>query len=286
MDNISSYLLATALMIIMLGMGLSLVKQDFKNIILFPKAILLGLANQIVMLPIIGFLIVNIFDLEPEIAIGFMILAACPGGATSNLISFMAKADLALSVSLTAISSLITVITIPLIANFSILRFTGENKVVNLSIIETIAQIFVIVVIPVLTGMIIKHYKPKFASKMDKTVRIASTVIFALVIIGLIIKERNNIIPYSLKAGLPAILLNLLTILLGYFSAKLFSLKNKQALTIAIESGIQNGALAITIAVLILNNSKIAIPSAVYSLVMFTSGIIIILFSKKSQTNN
>ncbi len=286
MDNISSYLLAVALMIIMLGMGLSLVKQDFKNVILFPKAILLGLANQIVMLPIIGFLIVNIFDLEPEIAIGFMILAACPGGATSNLISFMAKADLALSVSLTAISSLITVITIPLIANFSILHFTGKNKIVNLSIIETIAQIFVIVVIPVLIGMIIKHYKPKFALKMDKTVRIASTIIFALVIIGLVVKERNNIIPYSLKAGLPAILLNVLTILFGYFSAKIFSLKKKQALTIAIESGIQNGALAITIAVLILNNSKIAIPSAVYSLVMLTSGMIIILFSKKTQTNN
>ncbi|RKN11753.1 bile acid:sodium symporter family protein, partial [Aquimarina sp. BL5] len=145
MDNISTIILAASLFIIMLGMGLSLVIDDFKRILIYPKAILVGLANQLIILPLVGFLLASVLSLEPEIAIGIMILAACPGGATSNLISHLAKGDIALSVTLTAFSSLITIITIPFIVNFSLLYFLSEDQTIQLNVIATIIQILVII---------------------------------------------------------------------------------------------------------------------------------------------
>ena len=264
-------------------MGLTLVVNDFKNIFKFPKAICIGLINQLILLPIIGFLIVTFFDLPPEIAIGIMILAACPGGATSNLISFMAKADLALSVSLTAVSSIITVFTIPFIVGFSLEYFADENAVISLNILETIAQIFIIIVIPVLLGMIIRNFKPKFAERMNNPVKKASAIIFSLVVIGLILKERENLSTYIQQAGLATLTLNLLSVFLGYYSAKLFSLRREQAFSIAIESGIQNGTLAITISVIILENTQYGIPAAVYSIFMFVTGAIIVFLSRRTK---
>ncbi|MGK0252023.1 MAG: BASS family bile acid:Na+ symporter, partial [Gammaproteobacteria bacterium] len=180
MDQVSSLVLAAALIIIMLGMGLSLVIDDFRNITKNPKAVFVGLINQLILLPLIGFGIVTLFPMEPEIAIGVIILAACPGGPTSNLISFMAKADLALSVSLTALSSLITILTIPFMVNFALTHFIDEGQVIKLDIVQTIAQIFVIVVIPIFIGMLIRKYKPAFAGRMGRPVRIASGVILAV----------------------------------------------------------------------------------------------------------
>ncbi len=148
MDQISAIILAGALIIIMLGMGLSLVLEDFKRIIVYPKAIFVGLTNQLIILPILGFAIASVFPTRPEIAIGIMILAACPGGPTSNLIAHLAKGDTALSVTLTALSSFITILTIPFIVNFALVRFSGEGQIVKLNVLETIIQIFIIIVIP------------------------------------------------------------------------------------------------------------------------------------------
>lgn len=279
MDDISTLILGISLMIIMLGMGLSLVVSDFKNIFRFPKAILIGLTNQLILLPLIGFAVVLLFPMQPEIAIGVMILASCPGGATSNLISFMAKADLALSVSLTAFSSLITVFTIPFITNFALDYFSTGGKIIELNVLETITQIFSIVVIPIVLGMLIRYFRPNFANKMGKPVRIASGAILALIIIGIVIKEKANIGNYMQQAGLATLILNVSSMVVGYFSAKIFKLKQSQALSIAIESGIQNGTLAITIAVVILGNTTFAIAPSVYSLFMFLTGGIVIFFS-------
>ncbi len=281
MDNISTIVLAGALIIIMFGMGMSLELKDFKRIILYPKAVFVGLTNQLVLLPLIGFGITLLFPMEPEIAIGVMILAACPGGPTSNLITHLAKGDLALSVSLTAISSLITIFTIPFIVSFALNYFELNGQEVNLSILETIAQIFIIVVIPILLGMSLRRFNKDFSLKMAKPVRIASAIVLAIIILGIIVKERTNMEAYFRQAGAATFILNALTMLIGFYSARLFKLKTPQAISISIESGIQNGTLAITVAVVLLGNTAFAIAPAVYSILMFLSGGVAIYLGSK-----
>ncbi|MEL6810937.1 MAG: bile acid:sodium symporter family protein [Bacteroidota bacterium] len=285
MDNLSTIILAGSLIVIMLGMGLSLVTADFKRIISFPKAIFVGLTNQLVLLPLIGFGIATLLNLPPEIAIGIMILAACPGGPTSNLISHLAKGDLALSVTLTALSSLITILTIPFLVNFALAHFTQQEKIIELNVLETIAQICIVVVIPVVIGMLIRRFRPGFADRMAKPVRIGSGLVLALIIIGIVIKEKDNFVSYFQQAGLAAFLLNALTMLLGYYSAKLFAVGKAQATAISIESGIQNGTLAITIAVVLLNNAGFAIAPAVYSLLMFLTGGLVIFLNNRNRSS-
>ena len=287
MDRISTIILASSLIIIMLGMGLSLVIDDFKRIIVYPKAIFVGLTNQLIILPLIGFAIASAFPLKPEIAIGAMILAACPGGPTSNLIAHLAKGDTALSVTLTALSSFITLLTIPFIINFALIHFLEEGQMIRLNILETIIQIFAIIIIPISIGMIIRRFKEGFALKMAKPVRTASGFVLALVIIGIVVKERENFVSYFQQAGIVALLLNVATMAVGYYSSRLFKIIDKRALSISIESGIQNGTLAITIAVVLLGTTSYAITPAVYSLIMFfTGGVIIYIGNKRSAARN
>jgi BASS family bile acid:Na+ symporter len=281
MDQLSTLILASSLIIIMLGMGLSLTLADFKRVLLYPRAIFIGLFNQLILLPIIGFGIATLFNLPPEIAVGIMILAACPGGPTSNLISHLAKADLALSVTLTALSSLITIVTIPFIVTFALNHFMEQGQQIALNIPGTILQIFVIVVIPIVIGMFIRHYSPRFAQRMGKPVRIASGLVLLLIIVGLVLKEKDNFASYFKQAGLATFILNALTMLIGFYSARLFKIGKEQASSISIESGIQNGTLAISIAVVLLNNSAFAIAPAVYSLLMFFTGGLVIYLGHK-----
>jgi BASS family bile acid:Na+ symporter len=285
MDNVSAIVLASALAIIMLGMGLSLVADDFKRIVVYPKAILVGLTNQIILLPLIGFLIAIAFPIKPEISIGIMILAACPGGPTSNLIAHLAKGDTALSVTLTSLSSFITILTIPFIINFALKYFAEEGTIIRLNVPETILRIFLIIVVPVTIGMIIRKYKEGFAIKMGKPVRTASGIVLGLIIIGIVLKEKANFVSYFQQAGIVALLLNVSTMVVGYYSARLFRIVDKRALSISIESGIQNGTLAITIAVVLLHSTTYAIAPAVYSLIMFgTGGIFIYLGLRRAKS--
>ena len=285
MDNVSAIILASALAIIMLGMGLSLVADDFKRILVYPKAILVGLTNQIILLPLIGFLLAIAFPIKPEISIGIMILAACPGGPTSNLIAHLAKGDTALSVTLTSLSSFITILTIPFIINFALKYFAEEGTIVRLNVPETILRIFLIIVVPVTIGMIIRKYKEGFAIRMGKPVRTASGIVLGLIIIGIVLKEKANFVSYFQQAGIVALLLNVSTMVIGYYSARLFRIVDKRALSISIESGIQNGTLAITIAVVLLHSTTYAIAPAVYSLIMFgTGGIFIYLGLRRAKS--
>ena len=283
MDKASTIVLASSLIIIMLGMGLSLVIDDFKRIIVYPKAILVGLVNQIIMLPLIGFGIAVAFPLAPEIAIGIMILAACPGGPTSNLIAHLAKGDTALSVTLTALSSFITILTIPFIINFALEHFLEKGEMIRLDVMDSIKNIFVIIIIPIIIGMLIRKYAPGFSKKMEKPVRIASAIVLALVIIGIVVKEKENFVSYFQQAGIVALLLNVVTMVVGYFSARLFRITDKRAISISIESGIQNGTLAITIAVVLLGSTEFAIAPAIYSLLMFFTGGIVIYYGNKRE---
>jgi len=285
MDKASTIVLASSLIIIMLGMGLSLVADDFKRIIVYPKAILVGLVNQLILLPLIGFGIAIVFPLAPEIAIGIMILAACPGGPTSNLIAHLAKGDTALSVTLTALSSFITILTIPFIVNFALEHFLDQGQMIRLDVIDSIKNIFVVIIIPIIIGMLIRRYREGFAMKMERPVRIASAIVLALVIIGIVIKEKENFVSYFQQAGIVALMLNLSTMTVGYFSAKLFKIKDKRALSISIESGIQNGTLAITVAVVLLGSTEFAIAPAIYSLIMFfTGGVVIYLGLRRDKS--
>jgi bile acid:Na+ symporter, BASS family len=270
---ITSFLLPAALFVIMLGMGLSLEPADFKRVLRYPKAVLLALVNQILLLPLIGFGLAYAFGLRAELAVGLMLIAACPGGPTSNLISHLAKGDTALSISLTAISSLITIFTIPFIVNFSLLHFMNQGQYISLDVPTTILQIVGITLVPVSIGMFLRQRKGGFAAKMERPVKLASVVFFFLIIAGAVLKERALLLDYLQLVGLSTASLNVLTMAVGYFSSRLFRLNRAQSITISIESGIQNGTLGIIIATTFLHNSSMSIPPAIYSLLMFVSGL-------------
>ncbi len=277
MDSTGAIVLIGALFIIMFGMGLTLSPADFARVVKYPKAIILGLVNQLILLPLIGFSLAYFMHLEPSLAVGLMILAACPGGATSNLITHLAKGDTALSVSLTAIASILTIFTIPIIISFSLNYFMASDQSVQLDVAKVFGQLLVIIVIPVSLGMWIRSKREAFADKMERPVKIASALVLALVIVGILIKEKANVLSYFEQAGLASLALNLATMFVGFLSAKLFKLSNAQTLTISIESGIQNGTMAIGIATIALSAASMAIPAAIYSLIMFATGFAIIL---------
>jgi BASS family bile acid:Na+ symporter len=287
-ELISKIFLPISLAIIMLGMGMTLILADFTRIIKYPKAILIGLTNQLIFLPIIGFILAIIFDLSPVMAVGLMILATCPGGPTSNLITQISKGNIALSVTLTAIASMISILTIPFILSYALKYFnTGSNVAIKLPILDTILQIMVITVIPITTGMLIRKYKENFAKRMERPMRIASTVIFILVFIA-VLAANSNIIGKAMKeVGIVTLLLNVITMGVGYLTAKLFRLNLKNAISITIESGIQNGTLAFVIATTILNNVEMGIPTGAYAIWMFiTGGILMWKLGNRTETNS
>lgn len=275
--------LPVALGIIMLGMGLALTLEDFKRVALFPRATFVGLFCQLIVLPLVAFAMLQVLSLPPELAVGVMLLSFCPGGATSNLLSNLARADVALSITLTAISSMITVFTIPYFVNLSMEYFIGEGKYVELPVLKTMLQIVVITIIPVSIGMLIRWKFPEGARRSEKPVKIASAVFITLVILGAILKEKDNIAGYFVQVGVITLLINVVILAGGYLMGKLFRLSHPQRAAVSIESGIQNGTLAIAIATssLLLNNSQMSIPAAVYSLIMFaTGGVAVYLYSR------
>jgi len=283
---LTTLFLPGALFIIMLGLGLALTINDFKRVVQYPKAIFIGLTNQMILLPLIGYSIASVLNLPPELAVGIMILAACPGGVTSNLISHLSNGDTALSVSLTAITSTISIITIPLIINFGLGHFMNDGQEIRLPVIQTVVQIMGITVIPIVTGMLIKAKKPGFALKMEKPVKIASSVFLFLIVIALIVKERENILSYFQQIGIAIALLNIGTMVIGFYIAKLGKLSLPQSITISLESGLQNATLGIVISISILLNAEMSIPSLVYGLFMFaTGGFMVWRFGSKKKVS-
>ena len=273
---LTTVFLPLALFIIMLGMGLGLTLKDFQRIWIEPKAMILGLIAQLIMLPVVGFVLASVFPLSPELAVGVMILAACPGGPTSNMITYLVRGNVALSISLTAISSLITIVTIPLVVNLSMQQFLGEAVTLRLSFLTTVIQIAVITLIPVSLGMMLHRYAPGFAARVEGWVKWLSLFFLALIIVGLLAKERANVANFFLQVGWVTLSLNIVTMALGFAIATLTRLNARSAKSITVEVGIQNGTLAIAIASgpTFLNNSTMAIPAAIYALIMFaTSGV-------------
>ncbi len=268
---LSAVFLPLALFFIMMGMGLGLKIADFKRILIEPKGVILGLIAQLIILPIVGFLLAGMFPLTPELAVGVIILAACPGGATSNVISYLVRGNVALSITLTAISSLITIVSIPVVINLGMQTFMGADTALQLPLLKTIIQIAVIILLPISLGMLINYSQPRFAAKLEKIVKWLSLSFLGLIIFGLLLKERANFLPSLLQVGGVTLSLNLMTMFLGYAIATLAKLDESSSKTITVEVGIQNGTLAITIASTLLNTPSMAIPAAIYSLLMFVT---------------
>ncbi len=268
---LTTVFLPLALFIIMMGMGLGLKISDFKRVLIEPKGVIMGLIAQLIILPIVGFVLASIFPLTPELAVGVIILAACPGGATSNVISYLVRGNVALSITLTAISSLITIVTIPVVVNLGMQTFLGADTTLELPLLKTMTQIAVIILLPISLGMFINHSQPKLAAKLEKIVKWLSLSFLGLIILGLLFKERANFLPSLLQVGGVTLSLNLMTMFLGYVVGTLAKLDESSCKTITVEVGIQNGTLAITIASTLLNTPSMAIPAGIYCLLMFVT---------------
>ena len=252
----------------MIGLGLELTPKDFTRVTKQPKAVLIALFCQLVILVSIAFIICKVLALPPLLAVGLMLLAASPGGSTANLFSYLFKGDIALNITLTAINSVIAAFTLPLIVNFAIQHFMNDGQEISLQF-SKILQVFAIIIIPVGIGMLIRHYAPHFTEKLNKPLRIFAVSFLILIIIGAITKERHQILEYLAQVGLATVLFCLCSLLIGYFVPRLLGINSAQARACAFEIGIHNSTLAMTIALTVMASSTVAMPAAVYSIFMY-----------------
>ncbi|XID74101.1 bile acid:sodium symporter family protein [Alkanindiges sp. WGS2144] len=261
-------LLPLALAVVMMGLGLELSLKDFSRVAQHPKAVVIALICQLVILTGLAFVITQILNLSPLLALGMMLLAASPGGATANLYSFLFRGDVALNITLTAINSILAVFTLPLIVNWASRYFLNSDEQLGLQF-SKVLQVFAIVILPVAIGMVVRKYAPVFARHMDKPVRVFSVVLLALIILGALLKEKANLMQYMLDVGIATSMFCILSLCVGYFVPRLFGISEAQARASAFEIGIHNGTLALTIALSLMNNMTVAIPAAIYSVIMF-----------------
>lgn len=273
-DILTKYVLPLALFLIMFGIGLSLRMADFRAVLRTPRALTVGLVAQLLLLPAIAFALAVLMYLPPEIAVGLMIIALAPGGATSNVFSYLARGDVSLSISLTAIVSLITPFTLPLATAWSMLYFVGDNTMITLPVIKTIVQLLLITVIPVALGMFVLAMWPRAAALLETGLRWLS-VAFLLVVVSLIVYRNSEYMAeFFARAGLATLVLNLLTLVLGYQLARRLRLGRPQAVTISFEVGIQNGTMALVVAGTLIGDQTMMIPAVTYSLIMLASGAV------------
>ncbi|GAB6069611.1 bile acid:sodium symporter family protein [Thiomicrorhabdus hydrogeniphila] len=285
-DVLTKVVLPLSLFLIMFGMGLSLKLADFKNVAKSPKAVAIGLLGQIILLPIVAFIIAITLKLPPEIAVGLMIIALAPGGATSNMFTYLSKGDTSLSISLTAVVSIITPFTLPIIAALSMGYFMGSSAEFSLPIIKTIIQLLVITLVPVALGMFVFSRWPNASLKIEKFLKWFSILFLMLIIMLIVLKNKDNVLDFFAQAGFATLLLNALVLIMGYQLAKMANLSQPQAVSIGFEVGIQNGTLALLVAGTLIGNDVMMIPAVTYSLIMFLSGAAFGWWVKKQNLNN
>lgn len=274
MDNgLITIFLPLALAIVMAGLGLELTLKDFARVSKHPKAVLIALFSQLVILVAIAFLICKVLNLSPLLAVGLILLAASPGGATANLFSYLFRGDLALNITLTAINAVIAAVTLPLIVNFAIHYFIQDSMQIGLQF-SKILQVFAIILVPVSIGMLVRRYAPNVADKLEKPVRIFAVVFLVLIVVGAIYSERENMINYIGQVGLATALFCLASLCVGYFLPRFFGIPSFQARACAFEIGIHNSTLSMTIAFTILHSTAIAMPAAIYSIFMYIFAMI------------
>lgn len=259
--------LPIALAIIMFGLGLDLTVADFKRVGKHPKAVAVALLCQLVVLPAVCFGLVVAFDLPALLGIGMLLLAASPGGTSANLFSHLFRGDVALNITLTAINSVVAILTLPVITNLAI-SYYDRGDSVSMPFIEVV-KVFAVVLVPVAVGMVVKRARPAFAAAMDRPVRIGSAVILAVLVLGILLDQRENVADYLAKVGLVAALFCAISLVIGYVVPRALGIVDAQAIASSMEIGVHNSTLAIFIAVEVLDDVEISIPAAVYSLFMF-----------------
>ena len=283
MGIITDIILPLALAFIMFSLGLGLTGDDFLRILQKPRDFIVGTISQIIVLPIVAFILVMLWPLDPKLALGVMIIAAAPGGATSNILTSFAKGDVALSISLTAIISLLCVITIPFVILTSIQFLSEINIEKDFGLFDIASKMFLIVTIPVILGISIRKLFSGFAKYFEPLAKKISAILFALVLLGAIVSEKENIVSYFSQAGLVTLVLNILMMIIAFNIGKIFASGEKQKRCITIECGLQNGTLAIVVATTLLDGGVYLIPAATYSLIMFFTSLIYVFRLRKSQ---
>ena len=284
MGIVTDIVLPLALAFIMFVLGLGLTFDDFARVARKPRDFCIGALAQIVLLPVVAFLLISVWSLPPELALGVMIIAAAPGGVTSNILTAFAKGDVALSISLTAVISLLSVITIPAVVVFSYAQLIG-GEAGDVSVASTAISVFAIVTVPVLIGLAVRRCAEGFAIRLEPIARQISALLFVLVLAGAIFQERANIVTYFAQAGLITLVLNLVMMVLAYVIARVFASGPKQRVTISLECGLQNGTLAIAVATLLFDGGLATVPAATYSLIMFATALIYIAILRRSNMN-
>ncbi len=282
MGIVTNVVLPLSLAFIMFTLGLSLTVTDFARVARQPKDFLVGAASQIFLLPIIAFILVTVWPVSPEIALGVMIIAAAPGGVTSNLLTAFGRGDVALSISLTAVISLLSVLTIPLIVVFSYGQFFDGDVQGEVSIAKTALSVFLIVTVPVLIGLTTRRYAEGLSLRVEPAAKSVSAVLFALVLLGAIIQERHNIVEFYAEAGAITLVLNVMMLALAWLLGAMFGSGIPQRIAISLECGLQNGTLAIAVATLLFGGGPTVIPAATYSLTMFATALIFIYFLRRN----
>lgn len=272
---LTTVMLPAALALIMFGLGLSLTLADFGRVATRPKAVIVALVAQVLVLPALCFGLVVLFGLDPLLAVGMMLLAASPGGTTANLYSHLFGGDVALNITLTAVNSVLAVFTLPVVVNLSLAHFMGGGQDIGLQA-DKVVQVFAIVLVPVAVGMLVRRISVTFADRMDKPVRIMSALVLAAVIVGAIVQERERLGGYIAAVGLVALLFSVISLTVGYWLPRLFKVGRRQAIASGMEIGIHNSTLAITIALSpsLLANSTMAVPPAVYGVLMFGTTLV------------
>tara|TARA_B100001123_G_C15311254_1_gene1024433 strand:+ start:1824 stop:2675 length:852 start_codon:yes stop_codon:yes gene_type:complete len=281
MGIITNIFLPLALAFIMFALGLGLTGNDFLRVLKQPRDFFVGAFSQILLLPLIAFILVKVWQISPELAIGVMIIAAAPGGVTSNLLTSYARGDVALSISLTAIISLLCVITIPFIVLTSMNLLAETNIDQDISLISMSRNMFLIVTVPVILGMVFRKMLSNAALKFEPLAKKISTLLFVLVLLGAIAAERENVVSYFAQAGLITFVLNIVMMIVAYFVAQLFGSGAPQKKCITIECGLQNGTLAIFVATSIFGGGVYVIPAATYSLIMFATSLIFVFLVRR-----
>ncbi len=262
--------LPVALAIVMFGLGLSLTVADFARVVRAPKAVAVALATQLLVLPLVCFGLVAGLGLDPVLAVGMMLLAASPGGTTANLFSHLFRGDVALNITLTAVNSVLAVVTLPVVVNLALGHFRPAlgDGTVGLEF-GKVVQVFAIVLVPVVLGMLVRRWSASFADRADRPVRIVSAVVLVAVIAGALLAERDNLATYLAETGLVAALFCACSLVAGYLLPRLLRVERRQAIASAFEVGIHNSTLAITIALTVMGSERLAVPAAVYGIVMF-----------------
>ncbi len=281
---LTNVLLPVALGVIMLGLGLSLTIADFTRVVRFPKAVIIGLTIQMLVLTVVCFGICVWFRLPAELAVGMMLLAAAPGGASANIYSHLARGDVALNITLTAINSLLALFALPFIIGFSLQYFMGAEQTIPPPF-RKILEVGMIILIPVAIGMVLRNQYAAFAAKMEKPIRVFSIVLLFLLVIAAVSQQWEVLAKNFAIVGLACLAFNLISMMVGYFVPLAAKLSEKQAIAIAMEIGIHNGTLAIFIALNVLGNGAMAIPAAIYSLIMFVTGGVFVMWVNRRREN-